>query len=74
MKEVKSFLPKVNCKISTSKLNEFFHEVDPRNRGEIGFDDFAKLYQKLIFTQNVNKRKYLKKKNNFLILIFFFYF
>lgn len=54
LKEVKSFLPKINCKITTSKLNEFYHEIDTRRRMEIGFDDFTKLYQKLIFTPNVS--------------------
>lgn len=48
LKEVKSFLPKINCKITTSKLNDHFHEVDQRRRNEIGFDDFTKLYQNLI--------------------------
>ncbi|XP_058462061.1 1-phosphatidylinositol 4,5-bisphosphate phosphodiesterase gamma-1 [Malaya genurostris] len=48
LKEVKSFLPKVNCKITTARLNEFFHEVDCRRRNELGFDDFSRLYQKLM--------------------------
>lgn len=53
MKEVKSFLPKVNCKIPTAKLNEFYSQVDTRRRNEIGFDDFIKLYQNLILTTSV---------------------
>ncbi|XP_055596548.1 1-phosphatidylinositol 4,5-bisphosphate phosphodiesterase gamma-1 isoform X2 [Uranotaenia lowii] len=48
LKEVKSFLPKVNCKITTAKLNETFHDVDCRRRNELGFDDFSRLYQKLM--------------------------
>lgn len=52
LKEVKSFLPKVNCKITTAKLNELFHEVDTRRRHELGFDDFARLYQKLMSAPN----------------------
>lgn len=52
LKEVKSFLPKINCKISTGKLNEQFLLVDTRRRNEIGFDDFTKLYQNLIMTPN----------------------
>lgn len=57
LKEVKSFLPKVNCKISTAKLNEHFHEVDTRRRNEIGFDDFALLYQNLISGSSVSSKK-----------------
>uniref|UniRef100_A0A182X5M9 1-phosphatidylinositol 4,5-bisphosphate phosphodiesterase gamma n=1 Tax=Anopheles quadriannulatus TaxID=34691 RepID=A0A182X5M9_ANOQN len=48
LKDVRSFLPKINCKISTAKLNEVFHEVDTRRRNELGFDDFTRLYQRLI--------------------------
>ncbi|XP_026743382.1 1-phosphatidylinositol 4,5-bisphosphate phosphodiesterase gamma-1 [Trichoplusia ni] len=52
LKEVKAFLPKINCKISTSKLRDLFQEVDTSKRGEIGFDDFSLLYQKIIFDEN----------------------
>lgn len=52
LKEVKGFLPKINCKISTNKLRDIFQEVDTNRRGEIGFDDFANLYQKIIFDEN----------------------
>lgn len=52
LKEVKSFLPKVNCKVSTAKLNEIFHEVDCRRRNVLGFDDFTRLYQKLMTASN----------------------
>lgn len=54
LKEVKTFLPKINCKISTSKLRDLFQEVDTRKRGKIGFDDFSILYHKLIFDENVS--------------------
>lgn len=54
LKEVKAFLPKINCKISTSKLRDIFQEVDTNKRGEIGFDDFSILYHKLIFDENVS--------------------
>lgn len=54
LKEVKAFLPKINCKISTSKLRDLFQEVDTSKRGEIGFDDFSLLYQKIIFDENVS--------------------
>lgn len=52
LKDVKAFLPKINCKISTNKLRDLFQEVDTSKRGEIGFDDFSLLYQKLIFDEN----------------------
>ncbi|XP_058803649.1 1-phosphatidylinositol 4,5-bisphosphate phosphodiesterase gamma-1 [Phymastichus coffea] len=52
LKDIKAFLPRVNFKISTNKLREIFQEVDTRNRAEIGFDDFIKLYQKLMFDNN----------------------
>lgn len=54
LKEVKAFLPKINCKMSTSKLRDLFQEVDTSRRGEIGFDDFSILYHKLIFDENVS--------------------
>ncbi|CAG9864543.1 unnamed protein product [Phyllotreta striolata] len=48
LKDLKSFFPK---KLSNNKLRELFSEVDTRKRGEIGFDDFANLYQKIIFEE-----------------------
>lgn len=53
MKELKSFLSRVNCKITTQKLLEHFNEIDVRNRGELRFDDFARLYQKLLLLSAV---------------------
>ncbi|XP_018333855.1 1-phosphatidylinositol 4,5-bisphosphate phosphodiesterase gamma-1 [Agrilus planipennis] len=52
LKEVKAFLPRLNCKIPTNKLREIFNEVDTRKRMEIGFDDFTLLYHKLIFDEH----------------------
>ncbi|KAI5640351.1 phosphatidylinositol-specific phospholipase c, Y domain-containing protein [Phthorimaea operculella] len=52
LKEVKSFLPKINCKIATNKLRDIFTDVDSKKCGEIGFDDFFILYHKLIFDEN----------------------
>ncbi|XP_026461252.1 1-phosphatidylinositol 4,5-bisphosphate phosphodiesterase gamma-1-like [Ctenocephalides felis] len=52
MKEVKLFLPRVNCKLATHKLREEFQKVDTSNRTELGFDDFAMLYHKLIFDES----------------------
>lgn len=53
MKELKSFLSRVNCKIATAKLLEHFNEVDVRQRGELRFDDFLRLYQKLLVSNTV---------------------
>lgn len=44
LKELKSFLPRVNCKMSTNKLRDVFQSVDTRKSGQIGFDDFAALF------------------------------
>lgn len=60
LKDVKPFLPRVNCKIATNRLRELFQEVDTRNRNELGFDDFVILYHKLMFDQNVSKCMFLK--------------
>lgn len=54
MKDIKAFLPRVNCKIATNRLRELFQEVDTKNRNELGFDDFVILYHKLIFDHNVS--------------------
>ncbi|XP_054273965.1 1-phosphatidylinositol 4,5-bisphosphate phosphodiesterase gamma-1-like [Macrosteles quadrilineatus] len=53
LKDLKGFLPRVNCKISTNRLRELFQEVDVRKRNEIGFDDFAELYHKLMFDESI---------------------
>lgn len=55
LKDLKAFLPRVNCKISTNKLRELFQEVDVWKRNELGFDDFAQLYHKLMFDDSVSK-------------------
>ncbi|XP_050360747.1 1-phosphatidylinositol 4,5-bisphosphate phosphodiesterase gamma-1 isoform X1 [Nymphalis io] len=52
LKDVKGFLPKINCKIATSRLRDLFQEIDNNRRGEIGFDDFSSLYHRLIFDEN----------------------
>ncbi|XP_015591333.1 1-phosphatidylinositol 4,5-bisphosphate phosphodiesterase gamma-1 isoform X2 [Cephus cinctus] len=52
LRDVKAFLPRINCKIPTNRLRELFQEVDTKNRTELGFDDFVTLYHKLMFDQN----------------------
>lgn len=54
LKLVKSFLSRINCKITTEKLREMFNEVDVMSKGDLDFDDFFMLYQKLLFDQPVN--------------------
>lgn len=56
LKDIKCFLSRINYKIPTNKLREIFNEVDTRKRGEIGFDDFTVLYQKMIADENVREK------------------
>ncbi|XP_037042281.1 1-phosphatidylinositol 4,5-bisphosphate phosphodiesterase gamma-1 [Bradysia coprophila] len=58
IKELKAFLGRVNCKMSTAKLLEHFNEIDVRKRGELRFDDFSHLFQKLLVTQNTLQECY----------------
>lgn len=51
-KDLKSFLSKLNCKISTASLMEIFAEVDVKKRNEIGFDSFTRLYEKLMVSSS----------------------
>lgn len=51
LKDLKGFLPRVNCKISTNRLRELFQEVDTRRRNELGFESFAELYHRLMFDE-----------------------
>ncbi|XP_045463914.1 1-phosphatidylinositol 4,5-bisphosphate phosphodiesterase gamma-1 [Harmonia axyridis] len=51
LKDLKAFFPRINYKISMNKLREIFNEVDTRKRTEIGFDDFAVLYQKVMLDE-----------------------
>ncbi|KAK9500321.1 hypothetical protein O3M35_001604 [Rhynocoris fuscipes] len=52
LKDIKAFLPRINCKLSTNKLRELFQEVDVRRAGELAFDDFAELYHKIMYDEN----------------------
>ncbi|KAJ6646988.1 1-phosphatidylinositol 4,5-bisphosphate phosphodiesterase gamma-1 [Pseudolycoriella hygida] len=58
IKELKSFLGRVNCRMNTAKLLEHFNEIDVRKRGELRFDDFSHLFQKLLVTQNTIQECY----------------
>lgn len=48
--------------MSTAKLLEHFNEIDKNNRGELRFDDFSNLFQKLLVTQNVTIEFFLVAK------------
>lgn len=53
LKDLKAFFPKVNCKLSTNKLKEYFQEVDTNRAGEIGFEGFASLYHSLMHDEKL---------------------
>lgn len=48
VKDFKSFLSNISCKMTTSKLMDCFNEEDVRRKNDLRFDDFARLYRKLI--------------------------
>ncbi|XP_025416925.1 1-phosphatidylinositol 4,5-bisphosphate phosphodiesterase gamma-1 isoform X2 [Sipha flava] len=56
LKDIKIFLSRVHCKISTNKLRELFQEVDTRKRNELNFDEFVTLYDKLIYNPGLFNR------------------
>lgn len=65
MKDLKAFLPRINCKIPTGKLKELFQEVDTKRKGEIGFESFATFYHSLIHDENIlseNFTQYLSEE------------
>lgn len=72
-KDLKSFLSKLNCKISTAKLMEIFAEVDAKKRNEIGFDSFTRLYEKLMVSSNaindIFSRRFPYSRDNQLITL-----
>ncbi|GFU38931.1 1-phosphatidylinositol 4,5-bisphosphate phosphodiesterase gamma-1 [Nephila pilipes] len=53
IKDLKAFLPKINLKLPTNRLKEFFQDVDARRVGEIGFENFASLYHNLIHDEQL---------------------
>ncbi|CAG7730788.1 unnamed protein product [Allacma fusca] len=65
LKELKAFLPKINCKLSTGKLRDLFQDFDAKKSGEIGFDDFAQLFHQLMHDPqvlNIHFQKYLRER------------
>ncbi|XP_077982282.1 1-phosphatidylinositol 4,5-bisphosphate phosphodiesterase gamma-1-like [Glandiceps talaboti] len=56
LKDIKSFLPRVNCKLGTNRLRDAFKLVDTKRRGEVGFESFATMYHDLIHQQEIADR------------------
>lgn len=55
LKDIRTFLPQVNCQIAKQRVKKAFQEVDSRKPDELSFDDFASLYHILIHDDNVRK-------------------
>ncbi|KAL8594295.1 hypothetical protein ACOMHN_000997 [Nucella lapillus] len=53
LKNLKAWLPRINFKMSTTKLRERFQEIDTEGRGGIVFPQFALLYHQLIHSKPV---------------------
>ncbi|XP_076470498.1 1-phosphatidylinositol 4,5-bisphosphate phosphodiesterase gamma-1-like [Babylonia areolata] len=53
LKNLKAWLPRINFKMSTTKLREKFQEMDSEGRGEIVFPQFATLYHHLVHAQQI---------------------
>ncbi|XP_011187776.2 1-phosphatidylinositol 4,5-bisphosphate phosphodiesterase gamma-1 [Zeugodacus cucurbitae] len=52
VKDFKSFLASISCKMTTSKLMECFSEDDARRKNDLRFDDFSRLYRKFLMPNN----------------------
>ncbi|XP_023302530.2 1-phosphatidylinositol 4,5-bisphosphate phosphodiesterase gamma-1 [Lucilia cuprina] len=52
VKDFKTFMGSISCKMTTSKLMDCFSEEDVRRKNDLRFDDFARLYRKLIQPAN----------------------
>ena len=52
LKDFKTFLKSVNCKMTTSKIMEFFTDLELKpNDTHLRFDDFSRFYQRLLLPQ-----------------------
>lgn len=47
IKDFKTFLSSISCKMPISKLYDCFNESDNKRKNDLRFDDFARLYRKL---------------------------
>ncbi|XP_018494683.1 1-phosphatidylinositol 4,5-bisphosphate phosphodiesterase gamma-1 [Galendromus occidentalis] len=81
LKDIKAFLPRVNCKLSTNKLKELFQVVDSKSQGEVGYEGFVNFYHNLMtperllpdtlksYTSEDNKNVTLRSFCNFLLTV-----
>ncbi|XP_071092078.1 1-phosphatidylinositol 4,5-bisphosphate phosphodiesterase gamma-1-like isoform X1 [Haliotis cracherodii] len=60
LKNVKAWLPRINYKMSTSKLRETFQEVDSSGKGEIVFEQFSCLYHRLVHVKSIASEHFEK--------------
>ena len=74
LKDIKAFLPQVNCQMAKLRLKEAFQEVDSRKLDELSSDDFASLYHILIHDDNVSSTHLLKLNLVWGVITFFFCF
>ncbi|XP_043208508.1 1-phosphatidylinositol 4,5-bisphosphate phosphodiesterase gamma-1-like [Amphibalanus amphitrite] len=67
LKDLKAFLPRVNCKLSTARLKELFQEADGSKNGRITFDDFLRLYYRIVWDPAVlvgGVERYVRAEEN----------
>lgn len=55
VKDIRAFLPQVNCQIPKTRLQEIFSEVNNRSVGELSFDEFATLCNLLTYDEKVKR-------------------
>ncbi|XP_055891169.1 1-phosphatidylinositol 4,5-bisphosphate phosphodiesterase gamma-1-like isoform X2 [Biomphalaria glabrata] len=53
LKNLKAWLPRINFKMPTNRLRERFQEFDTESKGEINFEQFSALYNKLIHVTSI---------------------
>ncbi|XP_012280746.1 1-phosphatidylinositol 4,5-bisphosphate phosphodiesterase gamma-1 isoform X2 [Orussus abietinus] len=53
LKDIKAFLSRVNCKISTNKLRHIFEDVDVNGKNELEFSDFIILHRELMLQKDI---------------------
>jgi len=71
MKDVKNFLPRVNCKIPLDQLRDLFNEVDTLKEHELGFDEFSTLFQRLTFDSKVSRAESFPMRATVIFLYMF---
>lgn len=59
-KDLKPFLSKISCKVSTDELKRYFTQVDLQSSSEISFGSFCKLYRAMIDQRRIFDRYFSK--------------